>query len=219
MRRREFIAATGAAATAGLAGCSAITGAETGTLQTAVSDQPGDITDFETLVLEITTVYAGEGSSGGEDSDDGDGNESDDDSSGESERTTVDIEATEVDLVELQGDASETIGSGELETGEYAYLQLEVGEVVDASLADGGEATVQTPGEAPLKFNESFEIRAGETTSFLADFTPVEQGQSGGYILQPVADEVEVTYEDESTATPTPEPSENGTDDPENSTA
>lgn len=108
--------------------------------------------------------------------------------------------------MELQGDASETIGSGELETGEYAYLQLEVGEAVDASLADGGEATVRTPGEAPLKFNESFEIRADETTSFLADVTPVKQGQSGRYTLQSVADEVEVTYEDEATETPTPTP-------------
>ena len=217
MQRREFIAATGTVAAAGLAGCSAIAGAKTGTLETSVSDQPGDINDFETLVLEITRVYAAKGGSDGDDSDDGDGNESDADSGGESERTEIDIEDTEVDLVELQGDASETIGSGELETGEYQYLQLEVGEVVDASLADGGEATVRTPGEAPLKFNQSFEIRADETTGFLADFTPVKQGQSGSYILQPVADEVEVTYEDE--ATETPGTSENGTDDPENSTA
>ena len=67
-----------------------------------------------------------------------------------------------------------------------------------------------TPGEAPLKFNQSFEIRAGGTTEFLADFTPVKRGRSGSYILQPVADEVEVRYEDESTATPGS--SENETD-------
>lgn len=196
MRRREFLAATGTVTAAGLAGCSAITGAETGTLETSVSDQPGDIADFETLVLEITKVYAATTGSDGEDG-----------TPAEGEREEIDIEDTEVDLVQLQGDASESIGTGELETGEYAYLQLEVGEVVDASLADGGgEATVTTPGEAPLKFNATFEIRAGETTSFLADFTPVKQGQSGRYILQPVADEVEVTYDDEATETPTPTP-------------
>lgn len=196
MQRREFIAATGTVAAAGLAGCSAISGAETGTLETSVSDQPGDIGDFETLVLEITKVHAATS-----EAEDDDGTPTG--TPAEDERQTVDIEDTEVDLVELQGDASETIGSGELETGEYAYLQLEVGEVVDASLADGGgEATVTTPGEAPLKFDQSFEIRAGETTGFLADFTPVKRGQSGSYILQPVADEVEVTYEDEATETP-----------------
>ena len=207
MQRREFIAATGTVAAAGLAGCSAITGAETGTLEAAVSDQPGDIGDFETLVLEITTVCAAE-SDGSADGDDGDGNESDADagSDSEAERTEVDIEDTQVDLVELQGDASESIGSDELETGEYATLQLEVGEAVDASLVEGGEATVRTPGEAPLKLDESFEIRADQTTSFLADFTPVKQGQSGRYTLQPVADEVEVTYEDEPSETLTSAP-------------
>lgn len=211
MQRREFVAATGTVAAAGLAGCSAITGAETGTLETSVSDQPGDISDFETLVLEITKLYAATS-----EAEDEDGTPTG--TPAEGERETIDIEDTQVDLVKLQGDASETIGSGELPTGEYQYLQLEVGEVVDASLADGGEATVQTPGEAPLKFNASFEIRAGETTGFLADFTPVKRGRSGSYILQPVADEVEVTYEDEATATPTPGSSENSTDDPENST-
>ncbi len=95
MQRRQFIAATGTVVTAGLAGCGRLAGAETGTLRTSVSDQPGDINDAETLVLGITKVHA---------------------ATAEDERETVDTEDTEVDLVELQGDAEESIGAGELPT-------------------------------------------------------------------------------------------------------
>lgn len=182
MQRRRYLKAAGAlVATATLAGCTG--GGATGTLTTKVSDQPGDIQDFETLVLRITTIYP---------------------KPADGDRQTVDIDDTEVDLVELQGGESQSIGSTELEAGEYEFLQLEVGEVVEATLKDGGEANVTTPGEAPLKFEKSFEIREGETTTFVADFTPIKQGQSGGYVLKPVADEVEVIYEGEATPTATP---------------
>lgn len=53
------------------------------------------------------------------------------------------------------------------------------------------------PGDPPLKFDEEFEIRSEETTTFIADFTPVKQGETTEYVLQPVADEVEVIYESE----------------------
>jgi hypothetical protein len=118
-------------------------------------------------------------------------------------RRTVDVDDTEVDLVELQGEESASVGTADLETGEYEFLQLEIGEVVAATLSDGSEAQVSTPGEAPLKFEQSFEVRSGETTTFVADFTPVKQGRSGGYALQPVADEVEVVHGG-GTETPTP---------------
>jgi hypothetical protein len=158
-------------------------GGSTGTLVAEASDQPGDIQDFETLVLSVTSLYV---------------------KPSDGEREEVDVDDTEIDLVELQGDASQEVGSTDLETGEYEFLQLEIGEVVEATLDDGSSASVSTPGEAPLKFEESFEIREGETTRFIADFTPVKQGQSGGYVLQPVADEVEVIYEEDETPTPTP---------------
>ncbi len=64
-------------------------------------------------------------------------------------------------------------------------------------LADGGSAEVTLPGDAPLKFDKAFELRADQTTSFTADFTPVKQGRTGRYVLQPVAGEVTVTYESE----------------------
>lgn len=54
------------------------------------------------------------------------------------------------------------------------------------------DAAVETPGEVPLKSDERFEIRADTWTTFTAHFTPVERGRSGSYVLQPVADGVEV---------------------------
>lgn len=181
MRRRQYLQTAGVAAVGALAGCTG--GQSTGTLVAEASDQPGDIQDFETLVLRITKLYP---------------------KPADGERKEVDIEDAEIDLVELQGDASAELGSAELATGDYEFLQLEVGAVVEATLKDGGDATVTTPGEAPLKFEKTFEIREGETTRFIADFTPVKQGQTGRYVLKPVADEVEVIYEGSGTATPTP---------------
>lgn len=174
MHRRDYLATASAAAGLALAGCTG--GGNTGTLETRVSDQPGDITDFDTLVLRVTEIHP----------------KPVDDS-----RQTIDIDDEEVDLVDLQGDESESIGTTDLETGDYEFLQLTIGEVVEAVLTDGGSATVTTPGEAPLKFEKAFEIREGETTTFIADFTPVRQGQTERYVLQPVADEVEVIYEGE----------------------
>jgi uncharacterized protein YaiE (UPF0345 family) len=173
MRRRRYLGLVGASTAVALAGC---TGVSTGTLATRVSDQPGDIGDFESVVItttELRTIPA----------------DTDDDV----DEMTRRVDA-EVDLVDLQGDSSAPVGEAEFETGEYQYLKLVVG-AVDATLSGGEDATVTTPGEAPLQFNTTFEIRAGETTTFTADFTPVRQGQSGSYVLQPVAEETTVSYE------------------------
>lgn len=175
MRRRSYLKTAGAL-TAGtvLSGC--VGGGDTGTLVTRVRDQPGDIDDFETLVLRITKLYP---------------------KPVDGDRTTVDIDDVDVDLVEFQGGEGKSLGATDLETGEYEFLQLEVGEVVDAVLKEGGDARVTTPGEAPLKFETSFEIRADETTTFVADFTPVKRGRTSEYVLKPVADGVEVRYDDQ----------------------
>jgi len=67
---------------------------------------------------------------------------------------------------------------------------------VDGVLVDGDEdVTVETPGNAPLQFKHAFEIREGERTVFTGDFTPVRRGQSGSYLLQPVANNLSVRYE------------------------
>ncbi|WP_394348701.1 DUF4382 domain-containing protein [Halorubrum cibi] len=214
--RREYLRATGAAAlgTAGLAGC---VGRATGTLATSITDQPADIGDFESLVVTIDGIWLGpEGGDGGgegdgddegdvddgNETDPGDGNEtgsdgSDDESSDEDgpqgrEYHEFD-EPQEADLVRLQGEKTQLIDERELTIGTYPYLQLDVSGT-DATLADGGEATVELPGNAPLTFNQEFEIREESVTSFTADFAPVERG-NGTYLLRPVPRGIEVTYE------------------------
>lgn len=154
----------------GLAGCSG--GGDTGTPATRVSDQPGDIQDFETLLIQVNGIRVKP-----EDAD----------------LREFDADA-EVDLTELIGDASAVVDESELDTGSYEFLQL-VAEATDATLSGGGQANVMTPGEAPLKFEKAFEIRSGQRTIFTADFTPVKQGRTNRYVLQPVAEEVEVRYE------------------------
>ena len=184
--RRTYLAATGvaAASTVGLAGC--IGGGSTGTLATQVTDQPGDIADFESCVVTIVGMWLGP-----EDAQDGD---EDDGESTEREYYEYD-EPQEADLVDLQGENTSLVDERELETATHAFLQLDT-DGIDATLEDGSSATVETPGEAPLTFNQEFEIREDTRTVFTADFTPVKRGQTGSYVLQPVPDGITVEYEE-----------------------
>lgn len=162
----------------GLAGCSG-GGGDTGTLATRASDQPGAISDFETCVVRVTGIWV---------------------KPADGELVKESISEQTVDLTKLQGEKSALLEEVELETGTYEFLQLKVSET-DATLKNGNEANVSVPGEAPLKFNAEFEIRANRTTTFIADFTPVKAGPTGKYLLKPVADEVQVIYEGETTTT------------------
>ncbi len=76
-----------------LAGCSG--GGETGMLSTSVSDQPGDIGDFDSLLIQIDGVHVKP--------EDGDIQQMDADA--------------EVDLTELVGEASALVNESEVETG------------------------------------------------------------------------------------------------------
>ena len=185
MRRREYlIAASGAVLGTGLAGClggngDGGSGDSTGTLATRVTDQPGDIADFESCVVTVTEIRVKPSESGAtkdgetatktEAAEAAGADDEEMDSDGEGE-ARIDVDDAEADLVELQDEKTELVSEAELETGEYEYLKLEVSDV-DAELSGGGEAEVDTPGNAPLKFDESFEVRAGTRTVFTADFT------------------------------------------------
>ncbi|RLM49748.1 DUF4382 domain-containing protein [Halorubrum sp. Atlit-28R] len=204
--RRTYLQATGAAAlgAAGLAGC---VGRASGTLATRVTDQPADIGDFESLVVTVEGFWLGpEGDDPDEDAEDADnetdtgddadagGNETDGEEDAEEGREYFEFdEPQEADLVELQNGETKLIDERELQTGEYPYLQLDVSSA-DGTLTDGSDATVDLPGNAPLKFNESFEIRENTRTTFTADFAPVLRG-NGRYLLRPVPSGIEVEYE------------------------
>ena len=211
--RRTYLQATGAAAlgAAGLAGC---VGRATGTLATRVTDQPADIGDFESLVVTVEGIWLGpegaESGADGNETDDGDmsdgetdggnetadGNETDGDEENEpAGREYFEFdEPQEADLVQLQDGETQLIDERELAVGTYQFLQLDVSNV-DGTLDGGDEAEVDLPGNAPLTFNESFEVRENTRTSFTADFAPVRRG-NGTYLLRPVPRGIEVTYEE-----------------------
>jgi len=218
--RRDYLkaaGAVGAAGLAGLAGCTGGDGSSTGTLATTVKDAPGDISDFETCVVTIEGIWLKESeddtedTTGAETTTESGDPESDVTTDAVEEQDAEDVdesdgreyhefeEAQEADLVELQDGESALVDEREVETGSYAFLQLDVSGV-SATLADGGDAEVGTPGNAPLQFKEPFEVRADQRTGFVADFTPVKRGQTGSYLLQPVASGTEVTYEDATTS-------------------
>jgi len=216
--RRTYLQATGAIGLAGITGLAGCTGGEsaTGTLATRVKDAPGDISDFESCVVTIQGFWVKESEETEADDEDEtetaestDGTDTDEstataeetvqeqdeeDVDQGDERTYYEYdEPQEADLVKLQDGESQLVDERELETGAYAYLQLDVSGV-DATLSDGGDADVGTPGEAPLQFKEPFEIREDQRTTFTADFTPVKRGRTGSYLLQPVAKGTEVSY-------------------------
>lgn len=189
-------------------------------LATAVSDQPGDIGDFERMVLTVNEIWVHE--AGAEDDSDPEEDTTtdqageDEDTSGDTDTETTDGQGTaeepaptdeeegitkiqldepaEFDLVELQGDNQAFIDEEMLPVGEYSQIKLWVGDEVDAVLTDGSSTEVMTPGNAPLKFNQDFEIRENTRTEFTADFAPHKRGPSNGYILRPVAAETTVSY-------------------------
>lgn len=186
--RRTYLMTTGAATASmvGLAGC---LGGVTGTLATRVTDQPGDIDDFEECIVTIVGMWLGpEGAESGTE---------EGESPSEREYHEYD-EPQEADLVQLQNGETQLVDERDLETETYEFLQLDT-DGVDATLNDGSEAQVEVPGDAPLTFNKQFEIREDTRTVFTADFTPVKRGRTGDYVLQPVPDGISVDYEDGST--------------------
>ncbi|MDS0277919.1 DUF4382 domain-containing protein [Halomicroarcula sp. S1AR25-4] len=179
MDRRAFLQSGVAVTGAVVAGCAS--DGPTGTLATYVSDQPGDIGDFESCVVSVDEIRVLPAASATGTADhDGD-------------ELTFSVSGVTLDLVDLTGEAATLAETVELRTEEYAYLKLGIS-TVEASLADGGMAMVTTPGNARLKFPQSFEIRTGRTTRFTADFTPVARGGTGRYVLKPVAEETTVSY-------------------------
>jgi len=200
VNRRNYLKTAGVAATAGLiAGCSGSTGGNGtpsyGTLATSVTDMPGDIADFESCVVTIAGIWVKPAESGAESTAATPATATEDGTDADGRRYIEFEEAQEADLVKLQGSNTQLLDETEVETGDYQYLQLDVSGV-EGTLTDGSEAEVDTPGNAPLKFNTSFEVRAEETTRFIADFAPNRTG-NGRYVIRPVASSTTVLYGDE----------------------
>jgi hypothetical protein len=141
------------------------------------------------------------------DEDDEDGEDEDDEGAG---REYIEFEEPqEADLVELQNGETQLVDETELAVGEYEFLQLDVSGTTGVLAESGEEATVETPGNAPLKFQQAFEIRSGETTHFVADFAPFRRG-NGAYLIRPVASGTEVRYGDDPDGTAESDDGEGG---------
>jgi len=215
--RRRYLQATGgivALGTAGLAGClDDDSPGATGFLSTAVTDQPGDIADFDSCVVTIDGIWLSPRTDDADDEDDENGesdeNADDEDDDGVQAQEEEDVdqddgrtyygfdEPQEADLVELQDGETQLIDEDrEVPVGEYRFLQLDVSDVSGILADSGDEADVDTPGNAPLQFNLRFEIRESQRTTFTGDFTPVRRGQTDRYLLQPVARNTAVSYDD-----------------------
>ncbi len=204
--RRQYLQAAAAAGLLGLAGCAGDdegTADATGLLSTQVTDQPGDIADFGSCVVTIEGIWTKPGET---EEDDEDAETGDEDGTDTEQDEQIDVDESDertyhpfeepqtADLVELQGENAQLVDDRELAVGSYRFLQLDVS-AVDGVLEGGESVEVDTPGNAPLQFKQSFEVRADDRTVFTADFTPVRRGQTGRYLLQPVASGTTVRYE------------------------
>lgn len=147
---------------------------------------------------------------GSESEDDGNDDQSETDTSDDREYYEFD-DAVDVDLVALE-DGSQVIDERDLPVDEYEFLQLDVS-AIDATLTNDDPATVTTPDDGPLQFDERFEIRDGGETTFVAAVRPVEQDDAGTYVLEAAADGTEVIADDENDTDDTDDNGDNGGDD------
>ncbi len=240
MERRTYLKGIGTVSAVGLlAGCSdgesdgtgdeasgGTSGDATGLLATTVSDMPGDIGDFESLIVTVAGVWIKPAEADGTTtpsatSEDATPTSTPTATGGNATATEAEMEEGDdgrryvefsephdADLVQLQGSKTQLLEEREVAVGEYEFLQLDVTDS-QGTLTDGSETSVETPGNAPLKFDQSFEIREDERTTFVADFTPFQRG-NGSYLIRPVASETQVLYGEETPSGGTPTASGDG---------
>jgi len=173
-------------------------GTGSGTMNFYVSDERNAIGDFEHLNVTVERVSfrrvgddnEGDGEPGTPDpteTPDEEGEERDDGEEGGGEWITREMNATSVDLTELQGENATMLSRFDLPNGTYTVVRLHVAEV-DGTLTSGEEVNVKLPSER-LRLNERFTVGDGEEVDFVFDATVFEAGEAGEYILKPVASE------------------------------
>ena len=98
-----------------------------------------------------------------------------------------DVNSTTVDLTELQGENATQLKRADVPNGTYTQVRIHITEV-DGTLKNGEQVNVKLPSNK-LKLNSEFTIGNGEEVDFVYDATVFEAGNSGKYILKPVASE------------------------------
>lgn len=137
-----------------------------GTMNFYVSDQPGAIEDFEHLNVTVTEVELKRANN---------------------ETITRDVNDTTVDLTRLEGSNASLIDTIDVPAGNYTGVFLHAG-AVTGTLADGGDADVKLASEK-LILNTNFSVEDGEEIDFVYDVMVTKAGQSGKYVIRPVATE------------------------------
>lgn len=119
-----------------------------------------------------------------------DSTETDDDAEENGWITILD-EPLEVNLLDLTNGNNITLGSAELEPGQYSQLRFILGDN-NTITVDGEVIPLKTPSaqQSGLKLKLDTEIKAGTTYTLLVDFDAarsiVKAGNSGKYLLKPV---------------------------------
>ena len=109
------------------------------------------------------------------------------DGEGQASWITRDVNDTTVDLTELQGANATLLENLSMPAGEYTQVRLIVGDI-NATLTDGSDQRVKLPSER-LKLTKPFTLGPDQSVDFVFDITVRKAGNSGKYILQPVAGE------------------------------
>ena len=113
--------------------------------------------------------------------------EAEDDESEDGRWVTREVNATTVDLTRLRGANATLIERFDLPAGEYDQVRLEVSET-EGVLKDGSTTEVKLPSER-LTLTQEFTVGDGEEVDFVYDVTVHKAGNSGKYVLRPVASE------------------------------
>jgi len=117
----------------------------------------------------------------------GDEESESDDESEDGRWVTREMNATTVDLTRLRGANATLVERFDLPAGEYDQVRLEVSET-EGALKDGSTTEVKLPSER-LKLTQEFTVGDGEEVDFVYDVTVHKAGNSGKYVLRPVASE------------------------------
>ena len=166
-------------------------GTKTGQMSVSMTDAPAD---YEEVNINIESVLVKR-----DDEDDDDSDNEGDDSDGnddEDEFITILDDPITVNLLNLRNGNTVSLGSTELETGEYSQIRFILGDN-NTIVVDGQTYDLQTPSgqQSGLKIQIDAEIEEDENFELLIDFdagqSVVETG-NGSYILKPVIRAVNV---------------------------
>jgi len=158
---------------------------------TATVQVPADAEEFSVSASTAEDSEFGEAEAEFEvefgESDDGDEADSDDSDDAETEWVERDVANRTVDLTELQGANATLLGNMTVPAGDYEKVFVHVG-AVEGTLQTGEQVNVKLPSQK-LHLNDDFTVNQSGNVEFVFDITVFEAGNSGKYILKPVASE------------------------------